>query len=142
MEINIDNIIDGIAIKLNASFGDTYTIYEDEIPTGFHKPSFGILHLSNNMSRLVGGRYFVNCLFNVMYFTDKARRDITAHQLKIEWALREITLPNGIIMLGTDFNSEIIDGVGHNMINFNFFILEEQIHDYMLSLEQYQKLRK
>ncbi len=142
MEINIENIIDAITVKLDACFGDSYTIYTDEIPQGFKTPSFGVLFLSLTQKRFIGGRWFVSALFDISYFTDKGRVDASSHSFKVQWNLKNIELLNGVIMLGKEFDSEMVDGVSHNMINFDFFLQEEQERNFMLSLDQYQKVRR
>lgn len=140
-EITIEDIINGISIKLNSCFGDGFTIYTDEIPQGFAKPSFGVMFLSLTQSRRIDGRWFVSALFDISYFTDKGRVDASSQALKTQWAMKDITLVNGNRILGKEFNSEVVDGVGHNMVNFDFFLQEQQAFDYMETLEHFQTVR-
>lgn len=56
--------------------------------------------------------------------------------LKVQQALKEITLLNGSLMLGTGANSEVVDSIGHNFIHFNFFLQEVEEKIFMGSLEQ------
>ena len=135
MEIN--DIINAISVKLHESFGSGYKKYIDDIPQGFKTPAF-LIHFLNleNISQM-GGRWKVTTLFNVQYFPSNGRSDATNHTLKIQQALKEITLLNGSLMLGTGANSEIVDGIAHNFIRFNFFLQEVEQKTFMGSLEQY-----
>ncbi|BDH60141.1 hypothetical protein MTP04_02710 [Lysinibacillus sp. PLM2] len=139
MEIN--DIINGIAIKLDATFGDSYTTYVDDIPQGFQAPAFFVQFLNLENIRQIGNRWRVNTLFNVQYFPKNGRAEASSMSLKVQQALKEITLLNGSIMLGTNGNSEIVDGIGHNFINFNFFLQEVEAKTFMESLEQNASLK-
>ena len=133
MEIN--DIIEAISVKLNQSFGEGYENYVDEIPQGFKMPAFLILFLSMENLRQIGKRWRVTTLINVQYFPSGGRVDASNHALKIQLALKEITLLNGSLMYGTGGNSEIVDGVAHNMIQFNFFLQETEVKAFMGSLK-------
>ncbi len=137
MEIN--DIINAISIKLNQTFGDSYDNHIDEIPQGFKTPAFLILFLSLEQFRQIGNRWRVTTLFNVQYFPHNGRAEASSMALKVQQALKEITLLNGTVMLGTGANSEIVDGIGNNFINFNFFLQEQEEKIFMESLEMHSK---
>src|SRR5690554_2526195 len=125
MEIN--DIITAISIKLNqvfGDFGDEYRIYADDIPQGFETPAFLILFLNLENIRQVGKRWRVNTLFNIQYFPQNGRAEASNMALKVQQALKEIMLLNGTVMLGTNGNTEIVEGNAHNFINFNFYLQE------------------
>lgn len=138
MEIN--DIITAISIKLNQVFGDEYKIYDDEIPQGFKTPAFLILFLNLENIRQISGRWRVNTLFNIQYFPKNGRAEASDMSLKVQQALKEITLLNGAVMLGTNGNAEIVDGNAHNFINFNFYLQEVEVKTFMESLEQHSRL--
>lgn len=133
--MEIKDIITAISIKLDQVFGEGYTIYDDEIPQGFKTPAFLILFLNLENIRQISGRWRVNTLFNIQYFPKNGRSEASSIALKAQQALSQIELLNGSIMLGTNANSEIIDGVAHNFINFNFFLKEIEAQDFMESVE-------
>lgn len=133
MEIN--DIITAISIKLNQTFGDGYTNYDEEIPQGFQAPGFFIQLLNLEKFRQIGNRWRVTTLFNVQYFPSGGRADASNHALKVQQVLKEITLSNGAVMLGTKSNSEIVDGNAHNFVHFNFFLQEVEAKVFMESLE-------
>lgn len=139
MEIN--NIIDAISIKLNKTFGDSYKIYDDEIKQGFKTPAFLILFLSLEQKQQVGKRWHVSTLFNIQYFPKHGRSEASDMSLKVQQAVKEITLLNGTLIRGTGANSEIVDGTAHNFMNYNFFLQETEEKDFMESLKQHSKLK-
>jgi len=134
MEVN--DIITAISIKLNQTFGDSYSNYVDEIPQAFQAPAFLILFLSLENIRQIGNRWRVTTLFNVQYFPSGGRIDASNHALKVQQTLQDITLVNGSLMHGTGATSEIVDGIVHNMIHFNFFLQEVEAQTFVESLEQ------
>ncbi|WP_334295846.1 phage tail terminator family protein, partial [Clostridioides difficile] len=42
----LNNIIDGISIKLDKSFGESYTIYSEDVEQGINEPCFFIVPLN------------------------------------------------------------------------------------------------
>lgn len=138
MEIN--DIISAISIKLNQVFGDEYRIYADDIPQGFKTPAFLVLFLNLEQIQQIGKRWRINTLFNIQYFPKNGRTEASNMSLKVQQALKEITLLNGTVMLGTNGNTEIVDGIAHNFINFNFYLQEVEVKTFMESLEQHSRL--
>lgn len=135
MEIN--DIQNAISVKLHDAFGADYKKYIDEVPQGFVTPAFLIQFLSLEHIRQIGKRWKVTTLFNVHYFPKNGLSEASNMTLKVQQALKEITLLNGSLMLGTGANSEVVDGIGHNFIHFNFFLQEVDEKIFMGSLEQY-----
>lgn len=135
MEIN--DIQNAISVKLHDAFGADYKKYFDEVPQGFVTPAFFIQFLSLEHIRQIGKRWKVTTLFNVHYFPKNGLSEASNMTLKVQQALKEITLLNGSLMLGAGANSEVVDGIGHNFIRFNFFLQEIEEKVFMGSLEQY-----
>ena len=135
MEIN--DIQNAISVKLHQTFGDGYKKYIDEVPQGFKTPVFLIQFLNLEHIRQIGKRWKVTTFFNVQYFPSGGASESANMTLKIQQALKEITLLNGSLMLGTGANSEVVDGIGHNFIHFNFFLQEVEEKIFMGSLEQH-----
>ncbi len=134
MEIN--DIQNAISVKLHEAFGDGYKKYIDEVPQGFKTPAFLIQFLNLEHIRQIGKRWKVTTLFNVQYFPQNGLSEASNMTLKVQQALQEITLLNGSLMLGTGANSEVVDGIGHNFIHFNFFLQEVEEKIFMESLKQ------
>lgn len=135
MEIN--DIQNAISVKLYEVFGADYKKYIDEVPQGFKTPAFFIQFLNLEHIRQIGKRWKVTTLFNVQYFPKNGLSEASNMTLKVQQALKEITLLNGSLMLGTGANSEVVDGIGHNFIHFNFFLQEVEEKIFMGSLEQH-----
>ena len=135
MEIN--DIQNAISVKLHETFGADYKKYIDEVPQGFKTPAFLIQFLSLENIRQIGNRWKITTLFDVQYFPKNGLSETSNMTLKVQQALKEITLLNGSLMLGTGANSEVVDGIGHNFIHFNFFLQEIEEKIFMGSLEQY-----
>ena len=135
MEIN--DIQNAISVKLHQAFGGGYKKYIDEVPQGFVTPAFLIRFLNLEHIRQIGKRWKVTTLFNVQYFPKYGLSEASNMTLKVQQALKEITLLNGSLMLGTGANSEVVDKIGHNFIHFNFFLQEVEEKIFMGSLEQY-----
>ncbi|MFF5993461.1 DUF6838 family protein [Lysinibacillus sp. KU-BSD001] len=135
MEIN--DIMVAISRKLHEAFGSNYKKYMDEIPQGFTTPAFFIQFLNLEQKKQIGKRWKVTTLFNVQYFPNGSATDAANHTLKVQQALKEITLLNGSLMLGTGSNSEVVEGVAHNFVHFNFFLQEIEEKVFMGSLDHY-----
>lgn len=135
MEIN--DIQNAISVKLHEAFGAAYKKYIDEIPQGFVTPAFFIQFLNLEQIRQIGKRWKVTTLFDVQYFPKNGLSEASNMTLKIQQAIKEITLLNGSLMLGTGANSEVVDGIGHNFIHFNFFLQEIEAKVFMGSLDYY-----
>ncbi|MFF2179416.1 DUF6838 family protein [Lysinibacillus sp. NPDC058147] len=139
MEIN--DIQNAISVKLHEAFGVDYKKYIDEVPQGFKTPAFLIQFLSLEHKRQIGNRWKATTLFDVQYFPKNGLSEASNMTLKVQQALKEITLLNGSLMLGTGANSEVVDGIGHNFIHFNFFLQEIEEKIFMGSLEQHIKTK-
>lgn len=135
MEIN--DIQNAISVKLHEAFGDGYKKYIDEIPQGFKTPAFLIQFLNLEHIRQIGKRWKITTLFNVQYFPENSLSEASNMTLKVQQTLKEITLLNGSLMLGTGANSEVVDGVAHNFVRFNFFLQEVEQKVFMGSLDHY-----
>ena len=139
MEIN--DIITAISIKLHQSFGDGYKKYNDEIPQGFETPAFFIQFLSLEHIQQIGGRWKVTPLFNVQYFPKHGASESSNMTLKLQQALKVVKLVNGAQMLARGTNSEVVDGIAHNFMRFDFFLQEIEAKVLMGSLEQHAKTK-
>lgn len=135
MEIN--DIMVAISRKLHEVFGSNYKKYMDEIPQGFKTPAFFIQFLNLEQVQQLGKRWKVNVQVNVQYFPKNGASESLNMSLKVQQALNEVALLNGNLMRSTSKSSEVVDGIGHNFMNFNFFLQEvREIDDFMDSIEQ------
>ncbi|HBH3416838.1 TPA: hypothetical protein KSJ58_004077, partial [Clostridioides difficile] len=52
----LNNIIDGISIKLDKTFGESYTIYSEDVEQGINEPCFFIVPLNPSKVSYPSGR--------------------------------------------------------------------------------------
>ncbi|MCH7321781.1 hypothetical protein LZ480_07725 [Solibacillus sp. MA9] len=135
MEINDISI--AISRKLQEVFGSGYKKYTDQIPQGFQTPCFFIQFLNFEHIRQIGNRWKVTPLFNVQYFPQKGASESANMTLKVQRALKDVTLLNGAKMLARGANSEVVDGIGHNFMRFDFFLQEIEAKVLMGSFDHY-----
>lgn len=135
MEIN--DIMVAISRKLHEAFGSNYKKYMDEIPQGFSTPAFFIQFLSLEHIQQIGGLWKVTPLFDVQYFPRNGASESANMVLKVQQALKDVTLLNGTVMLARGANSEVVDGIGHNFMRFDFFLREVEAKVLMGSLDHY-----
>ena len=135
----VNEIIDGISLKLNQVFGDGYEIYGDtDIVQGLNEPCFFIALLNPTQTQLVGQRYFRENPFDIQYFPKNAGLNIELHSVASELfdALEYITLLDGEKLHGTSMAYEIVDGVLHFKVNYNVFMTKkEEFIDAMENVE-------
>jgi len=64
----VNDLIDGISIKLNQVFDDDYRIYSEDVTQGLIEPCFFIVVLNPSQIQMIGSRYFRQHPFDVHYF--------------------------------------------------------------------------
>lgn len=117
----INEIIKGVSMKLNATFGAGYKIYQNDVEQGFKEPCFFIAVLKPDIAPLQKNRFMNRNPLDVHYFPTSRRNN--SEMFKVAWDLMEclefITLPNGDVLHGTSMSYEVEDGVLHFFVNFN-----------------------
>lgn len=119
----INQIKDGISIKLNTVFGNTYAIYSKNVFQDLQEPCFFIYSLNPSINQVIGNRYFHEIPFDIHYFPAVAGDNDELDQMGGDLfnALDYITLVNADIVKGSKMRYEKIDGVLHFFINYNLF---------------------
>lgn len=135
MEIN--DISVAISRKLQAVFGSDYKKYMDEVPQNFATPCFFIQFLSFEHIMQIGDRWKVTPLFNVQFFPKNKASESANMALKVQQALKVIELLNGATMLARGANSEVVDGIAHNFMRFDFFLQVNEVKTLMGSMDHY-----
>ncbi|NYV67275.1 hypothetical protein HYI36_18550 [Bacillus sp. Gen3] len=121
----INHIIDGISIKLNQVFGDSYEIYSEDVQQGLNVPCFFIGFLNSSKVQKLGTQFFKENFFDIHYFPKGP--DSNTEMLNISEQLEtemEYIIVNGDIVRGTQMNSEIVDGVLHFFVNYNMSMVK------------------
>lgn len=139
MEIN--DVLIGISIKLDAAFGSDYTVYVEDVQQEFKTPAFFIALLDPSMEQLRSERYKLTLPFDIHYF---GSGNMEAHSTlsKLMKDMEYITLVNTDILRGTSMNGQIVDGVLHFFVNYNVILVAERVQDFMDSLEQFSNTPK
>ena len=130
----VNELLNGISIKLNQVFGDGYEIYGDtDVVQGLKEPCFFIAILNPSQTKLIGQRYFREHPFDVQFFPTKSGDNVELQEVASELflALEYITLLNGDLVHGTSMNYENVDGVLHFKVNYNMFLWKVEPKDNM-----------
>jgi hypothetical protein len=135
MEIN--DVVIAISIKLYEAFGDAYEIYTESIEQGFKEPSFFILLLQPEFEQVIGNRYHETLPFDIHYF-GPGYMDAYSKANKLMSEMEYIKLLNGDLLRGTKMKGEVIDGVLHFFVNYNFHVYKvtdplDKMEDLQLS---------
>lgn len=141
----IDDLIDGIAVKLLELFGDAYDIKIDELQQGFAPPGFWILPLKPSQTAGLDNRYRRKYHFDVHYYpqldASSNMREINAVAETLLLGLEYITAGDDLVR-GTDMSYEVQDDVLHFFITFDLFV--EKVRDkasLMMELIQSQRTK-
>jgi hypothetical protein len=123
----VNEIKDGISIKLNQVFGDDYRIYSKKVKQGLKEPCFFIAVLNPSQKQLIGNRYFREHFFDIHYFPSAKDDDDELDEMgsNLFTDLEYITLVNGDLIRGTKMSYEKIDGVLHFFVNYNAFVRKD-----------------
>lgn len=123
----INDLINGISIKLRSAFGTDYKIYKEEVKQGLVEPCFNIVVLEPSQEAKLPNRYLRSYPIDVHYFpktNTKNEMYEVAEQLLID--LEYITVLDNLCR-GTKMRYEIVDGVLHFFVNYDFFVKKEAI---------------
>ncbi|WP_438349932.1 phage tail terminator family protein [Paenibacillus sp. FA6] len=120
----INDVVNAIAIKLNQVFGEDYTIYTESVKQGLEEPCFFIVLLTSRQTQVIGKRYFREQPFDIHYFPSTTDQKTEMHEIvdRLNDALEYITTISGDLLRGTNINSEVVDGVLHFFVNYNYHI--------------------
>lgn len=128
----VDEILDGISIKLNQVFGEDYEIYADtDVVQGLKEPCFFISVLQSVQTAQLGTRFFRKYPFVVQYFPENDGCNSELHRVGTELftVLEYITLPDTWALRGTDMNYETVDGVLQFKVVYTVFFRIEELKD-------------
>lgn len=119
MEIN--DVIIAISRKLYDTFGDAYEIHTESIEQGFQEPAFFIFLLNPEVDQVVGNRYHETLPFDIHYF-GSGYMDAYSTANKLMSEMEYIQLLNGDLLRGTKMKGEVVNGVLHFFVNYNFHV--------------------
>ncbi len=120
----LDQIINGIAQKLNQVFGDETEIYIDEVEQDLKEPCFLILCIDGGQEQGVGPLYFREQAFDIHYFPQSKKqstREINS-VLGLLYEELEYIEVSGNLVRGTEMKHEVIDGVLHFFVHYDIWL--------------------
>lgn len=123
----INDIINGISVKLNEVFGSKCKIYKENIKQGLVEPCFNIVVLEPTQSAKLPSRYFRSYPFDIHYFpesSDKPKEEMYEVAEKLLIGLEYITVLDNFCR-GTKMRYELVDGVLHFFVNYDLYIKKE-----------------
>lgn len=123
----VNNLIDGISVKLNEVFGNEIRIYSEPIKQGLKEPCFFIAVLNPIQSPMIGNRYFRECPFDIHYFPSKdgGNQEIQDVASDLFEVLEYISLLNGDLVRGTNMQYEVVDGVLHFFVTYGLYVKKD-----------------
>ena len=124
-------------MKLNATIGAGYKIYQNDVEQGFKEPCFFIAVLKPDISPLQKNRFMNRNPLDVHYFPTSGRNNAELFTMAgdLMECLEFITLPNGDVLHGTSMSYEVQDGVLHFFVNYNLTLRRETEETAMETLE-------
>lgn len=131
--ICLNDILDGLSIKLNSIFGDNYSIYTNDAKQGFEMPCFFIKQMPEIRTKQVGTRYRNTVSFVIHVFLEAPTiEDLNTigHEL---YQLELLELSNKGIIRGTGMKTEIVDNVLEFFIDYDFFVFKETDEDEIMN---------
>lgn len=142
-------IIDAVSISLAAEFGESYTIYTEEVKQGLTEPCF-FLSCANRTHRLFRGlagstqRYFQENLFCIQYFPvsdDRKNEECNAVASRLNECLEWLDV-DGDLVMGTQMHCEIADGILNFFVNYDLFVRKERQTDAVEEYTQSQTVKE
>ncbi|AFL99520.1 hypothetical protein Desde_1088 [Desulfitobacterium dehalogenans ATCC 51507] len=111
-------------------------IYGEEIRQGFEEPCFFVKLFPVSQEQLLGRRYKRNHSFDIHYFPTEAgegeeqRQNEDMHDMaEALYDKMEMVPVTGGLIRGVKMRHEIVDGVLHFFVDYNFHVLREAVPD-------------
>ncbi|RXI46267.1 hypothetical protein DP145_06735 [Clostridium tetani] len=122
---NINDLRIRINQALDKEFPNTI-IYGEKIKQGFEEPCFFIKVLNSAQDKELNRRYKKNVYFDIHYFSDKEDINSDCNNMadKLYEVLEYIKVGNSLCR-STDMTHEVIDGVLHFFLQFNYHVIKE-----------------
>ncbi|EHQ92097.1 hypothetical protein DesyoDRAFT_5165 [Desulfosporosinus youngiae DSM 17734] len=127
--ITVNLIRDSIISVLDQNFPDI-SIYEEELAEDFEEPCFFVKLLSASQEQLLGQRYQRFHFFDLHYYGgSNGNLHDMAEQL---YDKMELISVDGRLVRGTGMRHEIVDGVLHFFVAYNFYVLRRAESDRLM----------
>lgn len=116
-----NEIIIGVSMKLNATFGEQYKIYQNDVEQGLQQPCFYLAVLNPTIAPITGRRYMSRNPLDVQYIPadDAKKSELYTVGWELMNALEYINLLDGTLLRGTSRNIEVVDGNLHCFVTYS-----------------------
>ena len=134
----VNEIISGVSMKLNETFGDGYRIYQNDVKQGLMEPCFFIAVLEPLHRPYLGRRRQITTPLDIHFFPEKNGDNKTMLEVADELfsALEYITTTDGEDMLrGREMRYSIQDSVLHFFVSYSVILNEHTAEDAMEELD-------
>ena len=139
VELTQKLLINAIAFALKERYG--YRIYAKELKQGFSDPCFFIEALPSH-SRRIGSRRLKRLqAFTIHFFPSEADEPESVGEelyslLELVQVSEKVFNGNSIHCRGSGMTYNVVDGVLHFSVNYNYHLLEEKLYPHMEALVQ------
>ncbi|MED4377983.1 hypothetical protein P9274_20205 [Schinkia azotoformans] len=122
----VNQIRESIISTLDSNFHTT-KIYGEEIAQGFQEPCFFVKLLSVAHDRELGRRYKRYHSFDIHYFSDADYKNENMNDIAEKlYQTMEYIESNGRLYSGRKMKHEIVDGVLHFFVDYDFSLYKEK----------------
>lgn len=134
MAVTVDDVRKAVILALDEHFPDI-DIYGEEIKQGFEEPCFFVKMFPTAQEREFNRRYKRSHSFDIHFF---AETNAECHEMNEKlYEFMEYISINGGLLRGKSMSGEIIDGVLHFNVDFEFHVMrEKKVGPVMKSLTQ------
>ncbi len=136
----INDVKDAVVSTIATTF-PTMDVYDERMPQGFNEPCFFVLMFPVAHTKQRDRRYIRSHSFDIHYFNNDNYTDLhdMAEQL---YSLMELITMDGNLIRGEAMTHEIVDGVLHFNVRYDFHVLRERSPgDKMQNLYQEGRLK-
>lgn len=120
----VNQDLQAIVSKLNSKYN--CDIWIDKIKQGFTEPCFFIRLIKSSEKKIMDNRFIRKNNYMISYFNDDYNEDLYEKINELHDLLDFISLENGDLIRGIDANSEVIDGIIHFNISYNYTVIKEK----------------
>lgn len=122
----LNEIKNGLAVKLSEVFGPAITVYTEGLEQDFIEPCFFILCKSTSQRQLIGKRYFRKQPIEIRYYPSTPNKNEEMYIVadRLYDALEQISV-GGESLRGSNIGHEIVDGLLHTNVEFNMFVVKK-----------------
>lgn len=133
----INQILESISMALNQEFGDTYTIYMEEVKQGLTEPCFFVFCLNPSCNLYFNKKYFRENLFCIQYIpaTEEVKEECNAVAERMLGCLEVLSAEKDKFR-GSRMNFEVVDNVLNFYVNYNFFVYRLEGKEMMDSISE------